>query len=731
MSDLNLKYQRLASEYGKMKAQNQVLRKAVVDQKENLAKLHEEVQMKEQTVRRSQQEIESSNFRNQQMVRRIEILQREMDGKKKGSAVAPDESSHHQQALDDDLKLKIEENARLHKQLHQIETRTREREQALQDEVTRLSAHNQQHKELKKELEEEKETVVRKNREEKAFLEKKLIELESEQRETKSRDDELINALRSDKQRAVESRDALERCVGEVIVFDDRCDDAMTRFCVRPNDKHIQQKAKMTIGAVSPHVTSLLADLIKFHDNSRKRALLHTQINQLPTTDKLSDCLQQSIATLDQLSKGYTSAFVEHDSPVALCGDLRPLVAACRRYRAQWSVAMRYHMIQLRAESDASLCVPNLVQKNTDYLANIAKVFPAFDKVLQYFVLLFRHDSEDEEVENTQAVIRKLCAGLNDLHLTFKELARLLNAKVSIEYQLPTTSQSHDLKSANQHLIAAMLQISSTSAKLAAALRQHELFFAAEFRPLARSRRPDACLIYERACGFMQEVNTYAPPPSVPYDEALRLREAPADYQHQASRERDEEALRRVSELEQEREHLLLETQLLQMKLSNSKTTPETATTSTARARTDSSNPTDVSSLGTLSRANDESTLEIQTESTEELIKRHMTERLQESARRQQRVESRAEHLAKENARLERHLRVCTKQVRGMEQQVSESSQQISSLRDELLLTSKNYEQQLSLMTEHLAAMNEKLAAQQETIESLKNKKSSKMKVFS
>lgn len=40
---------------------------------------------------------------------------------------------------------------------------------------------------------------------------------------------------------------------------------------------------------------------------------------------------------------------------------------------------------------------------------------------------------------------------------------------------------------------------------------------------------------------------------------------------------------------------------------------------------------------------------------------------------------------------------------------------------DELAVTRRSYEEQLSLMSEHLAAMNDKLAAQKDEINSLKN----------
>ena len=140
MSDSNeiaLKYQRLAQEYAKLKAQNQVLKKAVLDAKDDTAKLEINLQEKEQVIRRSQQEIDSSNFRSQQMVKRIELLQAELEQKDKRGKVAVDKNhSNVSSVLDEDLRQKINENELLHKQVHEYDTEKRQMEQRFNDELS-------------------------------------------------------------------------------------------------------------------------------------------------------------------------------------------------------------------------------------------------------------------------------------------------------------------------------------------------------------------------------------------------------------------------------------------------------------------------------------------------------------------------------------------------------------------------------------------------------------------
>nr|XP_054485124.1 protein phosphatase 1 regulatory subunit 21 isoform X12 [Agelaius phoeniceus] len=61
-----------------LRAQNQVLKKGVVDEQANSASLKEQLKMKDQSLRKLQQEMDSLTFRNQQLAKRVELLQDEL-----------------------------------------------------------------------------------------------------------------------------------------------------------------------------------------------------------------------------------------------------------------------------------------------------------------------------------------------------------------------------------------------------------------------------------------------------------------------------------------------------------------------------------------------------------------------------------------------------------------------------------------------------------------------------
>lgn len=144
--NLDTKYQNLATEYSKvsiewlslamivyreygcvqLRANAAVLKKAVLDEQARSRELKEQLKEHEQRLRKSNQEMESLTFRNQQLTKRISVLQDELDvrgaggrrnkGKSSG-AVGSDNKQPtargNMSLLDEELQKKIMDNAQL------------------------------------------------------------------------------------------------------------------------------------------------------------------------------------------------------------------------------------------------------------------------------------------------------------------------------------------------------------------------------------------------------------------------------------------------------------------------------------------------------------------------------------------------------------------------------------------------------------------------------------------
>ncbi|EFN82378.1 myosin-10 [Harpegnathos saltator] len=124
---LQTKYQKIATEYSKIRAQANVLKKAVIEEQTRNTDIRNQLKEKEVELRRAEQELDSLTFRNQQLTKRITVLQEELDkaqnkSSKKGRNKHTTENNSQVPAppnniLDEEFQKKIVENAQLLSQI--------------------------------------------------------------------------------------------------------------------------------------------------------------------------------------------------------------------------------------------------------------------------------------------------------------------------------------------------------------------------------------------------------------------------------------------------------------------------------------------------------------------------------------------------------------------------------------------------------------------------------------
>ncbi|CAH0690000.1 unnamed protein product [Spodoptera exigua] len=128
--DIQAKYQKLAAEYSKLRVHVKVLKKGVLDEQAKSNELRETLKDKEKSLRKGELEIDSLTFRNQQLTRRVSVLQDELDAlqlkltKKsknknddKQQATASSAAALDSGLLQEELQKKIIENAQYASQL--------------------------------------------------------------------------------------------------------------------------------------------------------------------------------------------------------------------------------------------------------------------------------------------------------------------------------------------------------------------------------------------------------------------------------------------------------------------------------------------------------------------------------------------------------------------------------------------------------------------------------------
>ncbi|XP_050070153.1 protein phosphatase 1 regulatory subunit 21 [Anopheles maculipalpis] len=178
------KYQKLATEYSKLRAQASVLKRAVLDEQNKNSSLRETLRLKEATLRKSEQEVDSLGFRNKQLERRVAALQENLEHELKkasGGKTLKTKSSNNDlnaslpgsevSVIAEELQQKILENVQLS---NSVEDKSAEVKQ-LQNRIEGLNRELQQQTTVEQKLRKELELLTVRNSE----LESKVSEAAS------------------------------------------------------------------------------------------------------------------------------------------------------------------------------------------------------------------------------------------------------------------------------------------------------------------------------------------------------------------------------------------------------------------------------------------------------------------------------------------------------------------------------------------------------------------------
>uniref|UniRef100_A0A0R3S0U0 Protein phosphatase 1 regulatory subunit 21 n=1 Tax=Elaeophora elaphi TaxID=1147741 RepID=A0A0R3S0U0_9BILA len=151
-ADINTKYQRVATEYAKLKVQISTLKNAVIAEQAKNEKLLVDLHNSESALRKLENEKEGFEFRNSQLVKRVESLQNEIDNVKqisvkKRGLFQKNARAHRSIELDNgvlqmELQKKVAENETLHKKISELENEYTETTSALNEQYRTLEIEN-------------------------------------------------------------------------------------------------------------------------------------------------------------------------------------------------------------------------------------------------------------------------------------------------------------------------------------------------------------------------------------------------------------------------------------------------------------------------------------------------------------------------------------------------------------------------------------------------------------
>ncbi|XP_010209967.1 PREDICTED: protein phosphatase 1 regulatory subunit 21 [Tinamus guttatus] len=719
--------------------------------------------MKDQSLRRLQQEMDSLTFRNQQLAKRVELLQDELAlsetrGKKsKKSGESSSQLSQEQKSVfNEDLQKKIEENERLHVLFFEADEQHKRLEAELRSRLDVLETDAAQHQAVVDSLTRKYTDTIEKLQNDKAKLEIKSQTLEREAKDCRLRTEECQQQLKN-LQVALGSRLEESLCIiNEKVPFNDTRSNRYNALNVPVHNRRYQLKLRDLAGQALAFVQDLVTALLNFHTYAEQRVQIFPVDSATdtisPLNQKFSQYLHENASYIRPLEEGMLHLFesITEDTVTVLetAVKLKAFVEHLSSYLCFLRKILPYQLKSLEEECESSLCTAALRARNMELHRDMKKLTAVFEKLHVYISLLALPSTKPEGLlrTNYSFVFTNIATSLHGFHDILKDISKHYSQKATLEQEVPTATQK--LITTNDCILSSLVALTNGVGKIASFFSNNLDHFTASlsYGPKGGTEfisplSAECMLQYKKkAAAYMKSLNKPCSD-SVPYEEALANRRVllSSTESREGLAQQVPQSLEKIAKLEQEKEHWMLEAQLAKIKLEkeNKKlkhslsghlaesvqecsVLPNTAEQKEETIEKRQREPVKTtSSIGMLTITTDnEKASDI--ESREALIKNHYMARIAELTYHLQLADSKSVHFHAECRALAKRLALAEKSKESLTEELKLASQNISRLQDELMTTKRSYEDQLSMMSDHLCSMNETLTKQREEIDTLK-----------
>ncbi|XP_059478249.1 protein phosphatase 1 regulatory subunit 21 [Neocloeon triangulifer] len=762
-TDLQAKYQKLAAEYAKIRAQVGVLKKAVLQEQSNTAKLQDDLKEKDQMIRKTDQEMESLNFRNQQLTKRVSVLQDELEilqnrGKKNKKSGQPSESSQQMNSvLDEELQNKIAQNARLMLMLQEKEDDHARLTQQLMERVQTLEREVHQFQQASSDVESKYKSKLEELQKERIRLQEKVSFRERDVQQYSAQ----LAALQIQQERLQTDLGSKLKSASQIIntklpfVDSRKCE--LNELNVPIFDRELQSWCFELITNVGSRITELTNQLSDYHTYVEQR-LKSSDSALSPVGAKYSSYLKENARHLRAIDQGYKDFHNGLDSSSIISLQTIPSLSCLAKSVEQYSNYLQklvpYTRLSLEEENNSPYCGKALESANNSLADKTERLTHTFIRINNYLHILSLQSKRNKQQSssNLKAAVSMLIDNLGVLHANVAEIFTVFEEKTRLESEMPINCEKLTLT--NTCIVNALVCLVSTTKELHSVLLENKSkilqSIETQTKNCSNKSHPAVSDFKSRASSYLKMLDEDEPP-SVPYKEALKHREESVGgaKSREVLGEQLVSAQRKAMQLEQDKEHWKQEYQLLQMKhikeqqrskelelqLSLSGTTTPQSEDSGDAAKIlaevqDANNDTasqasgnsgqPFSFVGMLGQVMSPIPVTEEIEARESEVKKYFTDRINQLVADRQLAEGKAASSKAECMSLHERLQVAVEQRNLMEQQMNAAKMCLDKLQEELHTTTTNYESQLSMMSEHLANMNEKLAVQKDEIDQLK-----------
>ncbi|NWR94046.1 PPR21 phosphatase, partial [Furnarius figulus] len=586
-AELQGKYQKLAQEYSKLRAQNQVLKKGVVDEQANSASLKEQLKMKDQSLRKLQQEMDSLTFRNQQLAKRVELLQDELAlsesrGKKsKKSAESSAQLSQEQKSVfNEDLQKKIEENERLHILFFEADEQHKRLEAELRTRLEVLETDAAQHQAVVDSLTKKYTDAIEKLQNDKAKLEIKSQTLEREAKDCRLRTEECQQQLKN-LQAALGSKLEESLCIiNEKVPFNDTRSNQYNALNVPLHNRRYQLKLRDLAGKALAFVQELVTALLNFHTYTEQKVQIFPIDSATdtisPLNQKFSQYLHENASYVRPLEEGMLRLFesITEDTVTVLetTVKLKTFSEHLASYLSFLRKILPYQLKSLEEECESSLCTAALRARNMELHRDMKRLTAVFEKLHTYVSLLALPSTNPEGLlrTNYNFVFTNIAASLHGFHGVLKAVNRNV-CNISHSHTTECLICQFCLLSLSR-LISNCLSLSQIASFFSNNLDHFttSLSYGPKGGTEFISPLSAECMLQykKKAAAYMKSLKKPCAD-SVPYEEALANRRVllSSTESREGLAQQVQQSLEKIAKLEQEKEHWMLEAQLAKIKL--------------------------------------------------------------------------------------------------------------------------------------------------------------------
>ncbi|EDO42479.1 predicted protein [Nematostella vectensis] len=755
---LQAKYQKLAAEYAKLRAQNTVLKKAVIEEQEKTKSLQETIKQKDQSIRKYEQELDSVQFRNDQLSKRVAVLQEELDessGKNwKSWASSPSKPPVVNDVKDEELQFKIQENERLQRELSESTQQYRQQLVELQERLAKAERDSSNQQKIIDEASDTHRMVIDKLQEDRALMEvRQPMSVNDKKGGCRGLLSKLFRFCLSVFLKAIYEIEM------KVLISEHK---ELNIFNIPPHDRRHQAKSRELTALANDLIKELMSALSNLHTYTEQRIktfyVESEQMQLTASTQKFCGYLHENAAVLRAVEQSFSSFHknLKTDSLITLetVVGLKHFADAFHDYVNYLKKILPYHKLSMEEDCNSSTCSTTLQGHNHQVFNSLVHFFQVFNKIDSYVSALASASNLPGLLPvNYSVSFMQLTCFLEELNDAVKELSKHYHSKISIEHQLPTTSQT--LKTTDECIMSTFVYLITTTGKIVKFMNNNLDFLTS--KSVLRTRgattateadlttSPIVISFRHQAVDYLSKIKAPCPE-SVPYSLAVHNNKvlAHSSQSKDTLSEQITQNQERMSKLEQAKEHWMLEAQLLQVKFEKEskraellekevhklKLMPKLHESEDIKQPSSFSSiserpPTPPTDLGEVLTVTDETSEE---QTRENLIKSHFTSRITELSSQLQLVDGKAASFGTECRSLYKRIKQADKNKSDLSMELQVAKGRVKEIQDELEVTKRNYETQLSMMSEHLCGMNEKLTTQQDEIEALKGRATKKGK---